>query len=101
MDWEQPVMAHFLRTLASFNRVILFDKRATGLSDRAVGIATLEERMDDVRAVMDAAVSESPVMMRISKGSPMCLLFAATYPERTHALVLLGGMSRPTPATHC
>jgi class 3 adenylate cyclase len=98
MDWEHPAMARFFRTLASFSRLILFDKRGTGLSDRAVGIATLEERMDDVRAVMDAAGSERAVLMGVSEGAPMCLLFAATYPERTHALVLHGGMARSTEA---
>jgi class 3 adenylate cyclase len=98
MDWEQPVMARFVRALASFNRVILFDKRGTGLSDRGVPIATLEERMDDARSVMDAAGSERAVLMGVSEGAPMCLLFAATYPERTHALVLHGGMARSTEA---
>jgi pimeloyl-ACP methyl ester carboxylesterase len=98
MDWEQPVMARFVRALASFNRVILFDKRGTGLSDRSVPIPTLEERMDDVRAVMDAAGSERAVLMGVSEGAPMSLLFAATYPERTHALVLHGGMARSTEA---
>jgi class 3 adenylate cyclase len=98
MEWENPGMARFIRGLASFSRLILFDKRGTGLSDRAVGIATLEERMDDVRAVMDAAGSERAVLMGISEGAPMCLLFAATYPERTHALVLHGGMARSTEA---
>jgi len=98
MDWEHPPMARFFRALASFNRLILFDKRGTGLSDRGVGIATLETRMDDVRAVMDAARSERAVLMGVSEGAPMCLLFAATYPERTHALVLHGGMTRSTEA---
>jgi len=98
MDWGHPPMARFLRALASFNRLILFDKRGTGLSDRGVGIATLETRMDDVRAVMDAARSERAVLMGVSEGAPMCLLFAATYPERTHALVLHGGMTRSTEA---
>ena len=98
MEWESPGMARFIRGLASFSRLILFDKRGTGLSDRAVGIGTLEERMDDVRAVMDAAGSERAVLMGISEGAPMCLLFAATYPERTHALVLHGGMARSTEA---
>jgi class 3 adenylate cyclase len=98
MEWESPHMARFIRALASFNRLILFDKRGTGLSDRAVGIPTLEVRMDDVRSVMDAVGSERAVLMGISEGAPMCLLFAATYPERTHALVLHGGMARSTEA---
>jgi class 3 adenylate cyclase len=98
LEWENPGMAHFIRTLASFNRVILFDKRGTGLSDRAVGVPTLEERMDDVRAVMDAAGSERAVLLGMSEGAPMSVLFAATYPERTRALVLHGGMARATEA---
>ncbi len=98
LEWENPGMAHFLRSLASIARLILFDKRGTGLSDRAVGTPTLEERMDDVRAVMDAAGSERAALMGISEGAPMCLLFAATYPERTEALVLHGGMARSTEA---
>jgi pimeloyl-ACP methyl ester carboxylesterase len=80
MDWGHPPMARFFRALASFSRLILFDKRGTGLSDRGVGIATLETRMYDVRAVMDAAGSERAVLMGVSEGAPMCLLFAATYP---------------------
>ena len=98
MEWDNPSQARFFRALASFARLIRFDKRGTGLSDRAVAIGTLEERMDDVRAVMDAAGSERAVLMGVSEGAPMCLLFAATYPERTHALVLCGGMARSTEA---
>ncbi len=94
LEWEEPSMARFFRELASFARLILFDKRGTGLSDRAVGMPTLEERMDDVRAVMDAAGSERAVLMGVSEGAPMCVLFAATYPERTQALILHGGMAR-------
>ena len=80
----------FFSRLAAFSRLILFDKRGTGLSDRDVGIATLEERMDDVRAVMDAAGSEHAALFGISEGGPMSLLFAATYPQRARALVLYG-----------
>jgi pimeloyl-ACP methyl ester carboxylesterase len=98
MGWEQPVMAGFFDKLASFTRLILFDKRGTGLSDRNVGIGTLEGRMDDVRAVMEAAGSDRAVLMGVSEGAPMCVLFAATYPERTEALVLHGGMARSTEA---
>jgi class 3 adenylate cyclase len=72
----------------SFARLIRFDKRGTGLSDRSVGVATLEQRMDDVRAVMDAVGIERAALWGISEGGPMCILFAATYPERTSALVL-------------
>jgi pimeloyl-ACP methyl ester carboxylesterase len=94
MEWENPAAAHLLTELASFSRLIRLDKRGTGLSDRAVGLPTLEDRMDDVRAVMDAAGSERAVLVGISEGAPMCILFAATYPERTDALVLYGGMAR-------
>src|SRR5205823_6626083 len=76
--------------LASFCRVICFDKRGTGLSDRDCGIATLEERMDDVRAVMDAAGSDRAALFGQSEGGPMSILFAASHPERTQALVLYG-----------
>ncbi|MEE8347769.1 MAG: adenylate/guanylate cyclase domain-containing protein, partial [Dehalococcoidia bacterium] len=95
-DWEEPSLARFLHRLASFSRLIMLDKRGTGLSDRAVGIPTLEERMDDVRAVMDAVGSERAALMGFSEGGPMCTLFAATYPERTSALVLYGSFSRVT-----
>jgi len=98
LEWDNPHMARFIRGLAEFNRVILFDKRGTGLSDRSVGIPTLEERMDDVRAVMDAVGSEHAALMGVSEGAPMSILFAATYPERARALVLHGGMARSTEA---
>ena len=88
--WEMPGWAHFLSRLATFSRLILFDKRGIGLSDRDVGIATLEERMDDFRAVMDAAGSERAALFGASEGGPMSLLFAATYPQRVRALVLYG-----------
>jgi pimeloyl-ACP methyl ester carboxylesterase len=84
--WEAPPITRFMQRLASFSRLILFDKRETGLSDRVAGIATLEERMDDVRAVMDTVGSEQAAVFGISEGGPMSILFAATYPERTSAL---------------
>jgi pimeloyl-ACP methyl ester carboxylesterase/DNA-binding CsgD family transcriptional regulator/class 3 adenylate cyclase len=87
-SWEDPDSARFLRRLASFSRLIFFDKRGIGLSDRAVGIASMEERMDDTRAVMDAAGSERAVLFGASETAPLACLFAATYPERTVALVL-------------
>jgi pimeloyl-ACP methyl ester carboxylesterase len=96
--WDFPEYAHFMTRLASFARVIMFDKRGTGLSDRTVGIAPLEERMDDVRAVMDAAGSERAALFGVSEGGPMSMLFAATYPERTQALVLCGTFARPDTA---
>jgi pimeloyl-ACP methyl ester carboxylesterase len=94
--WEEPSFARFLRRLASFSRLILFDKRGTGLSDRLPSdrLPTLEERMDDVRAVMDAAGSGRAALFGVSEGAPLCTLFAATYPERTRALVIFGGYAR-------
>jgi class 3 adenylate cyclase len=90
IDWEYPAHAYFLRRLASFSRLILFDKRGTGLSDRPGGLPDLETRMDDVRAVMDSASSEHAALLGYSEGGPMSCLFAATYPERTSALALYG-----------
>jgi pimeloyl-ACP methyl ester carboxylesterase len=87
--WEDLAYGDFLTQLASFARLILFDKRGTGLSDRISGVPPLEERMQDVRAVMDAVGSERAALVTVSEGGPMCALFAATYPERTAALVLL------------
>ena len=94
--WEEPGLAGFLERLASFSRLILFDKRGTGLSDPVPtdGLPTLEERMDDVRAVMDAAGSERAALLGHSEGGNMCVLFAATYPERTTALLLLGSYAK-------
>lgn len=88
--WDEPNMAHFLSRLSSFSRLILFDKRGTGLSDRLGNLPTLEERMDDVRAVMDAVDSKRAALFGISEGGAMSMLFAATYPERTRALILYG-----------
>jgi class 3 adenylate cyclase len=93
MGWEDPDL-FFWRRLASFSRLIAFDKRGMGLSDRDVGAPTLEERMDDVRAVMDAVGSERAALAGMSEGGPMSLLFAATYPQRTVALVLYGTLAR-------
>jgi predicted ATPase/pimeloyl-ACP methyl ester carboxylesterase/DNA-binding CsgD family transcriptional regulator len=92
--WQEPRFARFLRRLASFSRLILFDKRGTGLSDRGVGIPTLEQRMDDVRAVLDAVGSERAVLLGVSEGGALCMLFAATYPRRTSALALVGCFPR-------
>jgi pimeloyl-ACP methyl ester carboxylesterase len=88
--WEEPTVAHFLTRLSSFSRLILFDKRGTGLSDRLGALPTLEERMDDVRAVMDAVGSEPAALFGMSEGGAMSMLFAATYPERTQSLILYG-----------
>ena len=92
--WEDPAYARFLQQLASFSRLIMFDKRGTGLSDRITGIPTLEQRMDDVRAVMDAAGSQRAALFGVSEGGSMSVLFAATYPERTAALVLYGTIAK-------
>lgn len=90
--WREPNFARFLLRLASFSRLILFDKRGTGLSDRVPinQLPTLEQRMDDVRAVMNAVGSERAALCGVSEGGPMCSLFAATYPEKTLALVMIG-----------
>jgi len=96
MQMEMPLTASFFARLASFCRLIRFDKRGTGLSDRLSGIPTLEERMDDVRAVMDAAGSERAALFGFSEGGPMAIVFAATYPQRTLALILYGAFARVT-----
>ena len=96
--WEEPAVARFLRRLASFSRLILFDKRGTGLSDRMGDLPSLETRMDDVRAVMDAVGSERAALCGYSEGGVMCALFAATYPARTTGLVMIGSYSRLKPA---
>lgn len=94
--WREPSFARFLRQLGTFARVILFDKRGTGLSDRVANdrLPTLEQRMDDVRAVMDEIGSGAAVLCGISEGGPMCALFAATYPERTRGVVMIGSYAR-------
>jgi pimeloyl-ACP methyl ester carboxylesterase/class 3 adenylate cyclase len=97
LQWADPRIARFLEKLASFSRLILFDKRGTGLSDPVAAPAPLEARMDDVRAVMDAAGSERAALFGLSEGGPMSVLFAATYPERTRALILCGTF--PTAST--
>ena len=94
--WEHSEPAGLLERLGSFARVINFDRRGTGLSDPVSDAPTLEQRMDDVRAVMDAAGSERAALMGISEGAAMCILFAATYPDRAQAMVLCGGLARST-----
>ncbi len=90
--WEEPNLARFLAKLASFSRLILFDKRGMGMSDRVpdAQLPSLETRMDDVRAVMDAAGSERAVVYGVSEGGPMAMLFAATYRSGAIALILYG-----------
>jgi pimeloyl-ACP methyl ester carboxylesterase len=94
--WSEPSFAQFLLRLASNARLILFDKRGTGLSDPVPisELPSLERRLDDVRAVMEAAGSERAVLMGVSEGGPLCSLFAATYPTRTEALIMIGSYAR-------
>jgi len=110
--WNDPSFARFLSRLSSIARLIMFDKRGTGLSDPVPvsELPSLDQRLDDVRAVMEAAGSERAVLMGVSEGGPLCSLFAATYPERTEALVMIGSYARrlraddypwgPTPEEH-
>ena len=94
--WEEPTLARFFERLASFSRLILFDKRGTGMSDRGSvsELPTLETRMSDVLAVCDAVGSDRAALLGVSEGAPMCALFAATYPGRTTAIILFGGYAR-------
>src|SRR5262249_6658166 len=94
--WEEPTLARFYERLASFSRLILFDKRGTGLSDRVpdTQLPSLETRMDDMRSVCDAAGSDRAALLGVSEGGCMSLLFAATYPGRTTAVILIGGYAR-------
>jgi pimeloyl-ACP methyl ester carboxylesterase len=94
--WEEPAYSRFLHRLASFSRLILMDRLGTGLSDRlpANQVSTYEQRMDDIRAVMNAVGSERAAVLGWSEGAPLCALFAATYPQRTTALVMYGGVPR-------
>jgi len=96
MLWDFPGAVRMIERITSFARLILFDKRGGGMSDPVAGAPILEERIDDVRAVMEAAGSERAVLLGVSEGVPMCLLFAATHPELVSALVLYGGMARST-----
>jgi len=92
--WDMPFIRPGLERIASFARLVRFDKRGTGLSDRGDGIPTLERRMEDLHAVMDAAGVERAALWGVSEGGGMCMLFAATYPERTTALVLVSSFAR-------
>jgi len=95
---EQPLVMHMGMRLVSFARATFFDKRGTGLSDPVTEVPTMEERMDDIRAVMDASGVERAALLAFSEGVPLAILFAATHPERVQALVLYGGMARTTRA---
>jgi len=92
--WENPTVARFLNRLASFARLIVFDKRGQGLSDRPAAPPTLEESMDDLKVVLETAGCKRPAVFGISEGGPMSMLFAATYPERVSSLVLYGTYAR-------
>src|SRR5437764_8261333 len=92
--WDEPDFARFLTRLASYARVVTFDKRGTGMSDRVAELPGLDQRMDDLRAVMDAAGMEEASLLGISEGAPLAVLFAATYPDRCRALALYGSFSR-------
>lgn len=92
--WEEPRLASYLRRLGTFARVMLFDKRGTGLSDRVTDAPMLEERMEDVHAVMQAVGAERAALVGSSEGGPMCALFAATYPEKARALIMIGSYPR-------
>ena len=94
LNWDAAGWAALLRGFAENARVIIFDKRGTGLSDRDVGVPTLEDRSDDIRAVMDAAGSQRAALVGLSEGAPMSVVFAASHPERVSALVLYGGLAR-------
>jgi class 3 adenylate cyclase len=94
LQWEAPGWAAFLRGVAEHARVLVFDKRGTGMSDRVAGVPTLEERSDDIRAVIDAAGSERAALIGFGDSVPMSVVFAASYPDRMSALVLHGGAAR-------
>jgi class 3 adenylate cyclase len=94
LAWESPAHARLFQRLASMSRLIIFDKRGTGMSDRLSGADTLETRMDDIRAVLEAARSERAVLFALGDAGPLCVLFAATYPERSSGLILLHSTPR-------
>ena len=96
LDWEDPQRAAFLTRISEFSRLITLDKRGTGLSDRVPGAPSLETRMDDIKAVMDAAESERAALFGLADGGCLAALFAATYPEQTAALVLYATLPRYT-----
>ncbi len=98
LQWENPYIVRFVERLSSFCRLIRFDKRGTGLSDRPTSPATLEERTDDIRAILDSAKSESAHLFGVSEGGSMTMLFAATQPHRTRSLALWGALPRWTRA---
>ena len=98
LAWENPYIARFIERMSSFCRLIRFDKRGTGLSDRPITVATLEERTDDIRAILDSAGSESAHLFGVSEGGSMTMLFAATNPHRSRSMALWGALPRWTRA---
>ncbi|HEU5286819.1 MAG TPA: alpha/beta fold hydrolase, partial [Candidatus Limnocylindria bacterium] len=96
MAWENPYQRRFIERLSSFSRLVRFDKRGTGMSDPVSGAPTMDERIDDVRAVLDAVGSESAHLFGVSEGGSMTMLFAATFPDRTRSLSLWGALPRWT-----
>ncbi|TFG87038.1 MAG: alpha/beta hydrolase, partial [Hyphomicrobiales bacterium] len=92
--WESPDYARFLTKLSGFSRLISFDKRGTGLSDREVGFPTLEERSEDIEAVLDATGADRIAILGVSEGGNIAAMFSATYPERVKALILCGSSAR-------
>jgi len=92
--WDEPDLARWLHRLGSYARVAMFDKRGTGMSDRVAELPGLDQRMDDLRAVIDAAGMEQASVLAISEGGPLSVLFAATYPDRCRAMVLYGSFAR-------
>src|SRR3954447_19727275 len=96
LTWEWPPLAAFYRAFTAFARIILFDKRGTGLSDRVRLMPTTEQRMDDLRAVMDASRCERAAVVGISEGAPLAISFAAAYPERVTALILYAPLPKAT-----
>jgi pimeloyl-ACP methyl ester carboxylesterase len=95
LSWEEPNLAHFLTRLSSFSRLILFDKRGTGLSDPIDGIPTMAQRMDDIRAVMDQAGSQRAAILGVSEGGTLGMSLAHTHPERAQSLILLWLVGSP------
>src|SRR3954447_14659774 len=93
-SWENPSAARWLERLSRFARVIIFEKRGTGLSDRAAELPGMDQRMDDARAVMDAAHSERAVLLGISEGGVLAALFAASHPDRCASLILYGAFAK-------
>ena len=93
-SWDEPRLARWLSKLGEFCRVVLFDKRGTGLSDRVAHLPHMDERMDDLRAVMDAVGIDRASLLGVSEGGSLAALFAASHPERTQSLVLVGSFVR-------